>query len=51
MAQYSFISDISKPKDRAMRMGILHICMTIAKVVATPAGAAILEAGLLTLFN
>lgn len=45
MSVYSFISDISRPEQRAFRMGMIHISTKIFRPFALPLGAWLLREG------
>lgn len=45
MGIYSFISDISKPEDRAFRMSMLSLVLNTARPLGAIAGAYLLETG------
>jgi len=49
MAIYSFISDISKPEDRAFRMSMLTLALSLARPIGPFVGAYLLEEGIFNL--
>ena len=42
----AFIADISKPDQRAFRMGMIHLASSLGRPLAAPLGAYLLKEGL-----
>ncbi len=42
----AFIADISKPDQRAFRMGMIHLAQSLGRPLAAPLGAYLLKEGL-----
>ena len=46
MGLSAFIADISKPDQRAFRMGMIHLAQSLGRPLAAPLGAYLLKEGL-----
>jgi fucose permease len=45
MGLSAFIADISKPDQRAFRMGMIHLSQSLGRPIAAPLGAYLLKEG------
>ncbi len=45
MGLSAFIADISKPDQRAFRMGMIHLASSLGRPIAAPLGAYLLKEG------